>query len=167
RRRPPPEPRDGRHAPGRGRGGGHDPPRRPGRGRPARDGRRLAARRPARLGGARPHHAPPHHGRPALRSVGPSVRRPPPPASLTMSAAASARERVLAAVPALEGLLARGAAGDEVRSDALAAGDDAQAWILWFILRPDCPSSRPRSRVCGRTRSTTRSCAATPTTAPC
>jgi len=55
-----------------------------------------------------------------------------------MSAAASARERVLAAVPALEGLLARGAAGDDVRSDALAAGDDAQAWILWFLLRPDC-----------------------------
>ena len=55
-----------------------------------------------------------------------------------MSAAASARERVLAAVPALEGLLTDGAAGDEVRSDALAAGDDAQAWILWFLLRPDC-----------------------------
>jgi len=55
-----------------------------------------------------------------------------------MSTAADARERVLAAVPALEGLLASGAAGDEVRSDGLAAGDDAQAWILWFILRPDC-----------------------------
>ena len=41
-----------------------------------------------------------------------------------MSTAASARERVLAAVPALEGLLAAGAAGDEVRSDALAAGDE-------------------------------------------
>ena len=35
-----------------------------------------------------------------------------------MSTAAAARERVLAAVPALEGLLASGAAGDEVRSDA-------------------------------------------------
>ena len=55
-----------------------------------------------------------------------------------MPADAAARERVLAAVPALEGLLARGGAGDEVRSDALSAGDGAQAWILWFILRPDC-----------------------------
>jgi hypothetical protein len=55
-----------------------------------------------------------------------------------MPSSASARERVLAVVPALEGLLARGAAGDEVRSDALSAGADAQAWILWFILRPDC-----------------------------
>ena len=40
------------------------------RGRPARDERRLAVRRPARLGRAGPRRAAPHHGRPALRRVG-------------------------------------------------------------------------------------------------
>ena len=50
----------------------------------------------------------------------------------------AARERVLAAVPALAGLLAGGAPGDQVQSDPLRAGDDPDAWILWFILRPDC-----------------------------
>jgi hypothetical protein len=55
-----------------------------------------------------------------------------------MPPAASAREQVLAVVPALAGLLERGAVGDEVRSDALSAGDDAQPWILWLILRRDC-----------------------------
>jgi hypothetical protein len=49
-----------------------------------------------------------------------------------------ARERVLAAVPALADLLAHGAAGDQVQSDPLSAGDDPTAWVLWFILRPDC-----------------------------
>ena len=51
---------------------------------------------------------------------------------------AAARERVLAAVPGLEALLAGGAPGDQVRSDPLVAGDDPEGWILWFILRPDC-----------------------------
>ena len=55
-----------------------------------------------------------------------------------MSTAADALERGDGGEHALEGLLASGAAGDEVRSDGLAAGDDAEAWILWFILRPDC-----------------------------
>jgi hypothetical protein len=55
---------------------------------------------------------------------------PPPPSA--------ARERVLAAVPGLEALLAGGAPGDQVRSDPLVAGDDPDGWILWFILRPDC-----------------------------
>jgi hypothetical protein len=45
---------------------------------------------------------------------------------------------VLAAVPVLAGLLEDGAPGDQVQSDALTAGDDPTAWILWFILRPDC-----------------------------
>jgi hypothetical protein len=50
----------------------------------------------------------------------------------------AARERVLAAVPGLEALLASGGAGDQVRSDPLVAGEDPEGWILWFILRPDC-----------------------------
>ena len=50
----------------------------------------------------------------------------------------AARERVLAAVPGLEALLAIGGAGDQVRSDPLVTGDDPEGWILWFILRPDC-----------------------------
>jgi hypothetical protein len=50
----------------------------------------------------------------------------------------AARERVLAAVPGLEALLASGGAGDQVRSDPLVTGDDPEGWILWFILRPDC-----------------------------
>jgi hypothetical protein len=50
----------------------------------------------------------------------------------------AARERVLAAVPGLEGLLAGGGPGDQVRSDPLVTGDDAEGWILWFILRQDC-----------------------------
>jgi hypothetical protein len=49
-----------------------------------------------------------------------------------------ARERVLAAVPGLERLLASGAPGDQVQSEPLAAGDEPDGWILWFILRPDC-----------------------------
>ena len=57
---------------------------------------------------------------------------------LGVAGAGSARDRVLAAVPALAGLLEGGAPGDQVQSDALTAGDDRTAWILWFILRPDC-----------------------------
>jgi hypothetical protein len=49
-----------------------------------------------------------------------------------------ARERVLAAVPALEDLLLGGAPGDQVQSDALAAGDDPTPWQLSFVLRPAC-----------------------------
>jgi hypothetical protein len=45
---------------------------------------------------------------------------------------------VLAAVPALAGLLEGGAPGDQVQSDPLTVGDDPTAWMLWFILRPDC-----------------------------
>jgi len=45
---------------------------------------------------------------------------------------------VLAAVPALAGLLESGVPGTQVQSDALTAGDDPTAWILWFILRADC-----------------------------
>jgi hypothetical protein len=48
------------------------------------------------------------------------------------------RDKVLAAVPALEELLERGAPGDQVQSDALQVGDAAEAWVLWFILRPGC-----------------------------
>jgi hypothetical protein len=55
---------------------------------------------------------------------------PPPPSA--------ARERVLAAVPGLERLLASGAPGDQVRSEPLVAGDDPEGWIVWFILRADC-----------------------------
>jgi hypothetical protein len=50
----------------------------------------------------------------------------------------AARERVLAAVPGLEALLAGGTPGDQVCSDPLVAGDDPDGWILWFVLRPDC-----------------------------
>jgi hypothetical protein len=53
-------------------------------------------------------------------------------------APSAARERVLAAVPGLEPLLQSGTPGDQVRSEPLVAGDDADGWILWFILRPDC-----------------------------
>jgi hypothetical protein len=49
-----------------------------------------------------------------------------------------ARERVLAAVPALDDLLLRGESGEQVQSDPLAAGDGAAAWVLWFVLRPAC-----------------------------
>ena len=51
---------------------------------------------------------------------------------------AAARERVLAAVPELEDLLLRGQPGEQVRSEPLAVGADAAAWLLWFLLRPDC-----------------------------
>lgn len=53
-------------------------------------------------------------------------------------ARSGARERVLAAVPALEDLLLRGQPGEQVGSEALAAGDDPRGWRLWFVLRPDC-----------------------------
>ena len=55
-----------------------------------------------------------------------------------MARESSARARVLAAVPALAELLQAGAPGDQVQSDALAVGDGAEAWVLWFILRPGC-----------------------------
>ena len=51
---------------------------------------------------------------------------------------AAARERVLAAVPELEDLLLRGQPGEQVRSEPLAVGTDETAWLLWFLLRPDC-----------------------------
>jgi hypothetical protein len=49
-----------------------------------------------------------------------------------------ARERVVAAVPALEDLLLRGEPGEQVQSDPLAVGDGAAGWVLWFLLRPAC-----------------------------
>jgi hypothetical protein len=52
--------------------------------------------------------------------------------------AAAARERVLAAVPALEDLLLRGQPGEQVQSEPLTVGNAEAAWMLWFILRPDC-----------------------------
>src|ERR1700710_98578 len=55
---------------------------------------------------------------------------PPPPSA--------PRERVLDAVPALAGLPQDGAPGAQVQSDPLTVGDHPTAWMLWFILRPDC-----------------------------
>jgi hypothetical protein len=52
-------------------------------------------------------------------------------------AASGARERVLAAVPALDDLLLRGEPGEQVESEPLAVGG-GDAWLLWFILRPAC-----------------------------
>jgi hypothetical protein len=49
----------------------------------------------------------------------------------------SARERVLEVVPGLDELLERGAPGDQVQSQALAAGAAEQAWLLWFVRRRD------------------------------
>ncbi len=51
---------------------------------------------------------------------------------------ASARERVLAAVPELDDLLLRGTPGEQVRSEPLAVGGDDATWLLWFILQTDC-----------------------------
>ena len=51
---------------------------------------------------------------------------------------ASARERVLAAVPELDDLLLSGRPGEQVRSEPLSVGDDEAAWILWFVLQTDC-----------------------------
>ena len=50
----------------------------------------------------------------------------------------AARERVLAAVPELEDLLLRAQPGEQVRSEPLTVGDAETAWMLWFLLRPDC-----------------------------
>ena len=50
---------------------------------------------------------------------------------------ASARERVLAVVPELDDLLLGGRPGEQVRSEPLAVGD-GEAWLLWFLLQPDC-----------------------------
>jgi hypothetical protein len=44
-----------------------------------------------------------------------------------------ARERVLDVVPGLDELLERGAPGDQVQSQPLAAGGSEQAWLLWFV----------------------------------
>jgi hypothetical protein len=52
--------------------------------------------------------------------------------------AIGARERVLAAVPALEDMLLRGEPGEQVQSEPLTVGDAETAWMLWFLLRPDC-----------------------------
>ena len=52
-------------------------------------------------------------------------------------AESGARERVLAAVPALDDLLLRGEPGEQVQSEPVAVGD-ADAWLLWFVLRPAC-----------------------------
>jgi hypothetical protein len=52
-------------------------------------------------------------------------------------ASSDARERVLAAVPALEDLLLRGRPGEQVQSGPLAVGEGA-AWVMWFFLRPAC-----------------------------
>ena len=49
----------------------------------------------------------------------------------------SARERVLEVVPGLDELLERGAPGDQVQSQALAAGAAEQAWLLWFVRHRD------------------------------
>jgi hypothetical protein len=53
-------------------------------------------------------------------------------------AQSGARERVLAAVPALDDLLLRGQPGEQIQSEPLAVGDGAAAWVLWFVLRPAC-----------------------------
>lgn len=45
----------------------------------------------------------------------------------------SARERVLDVVPGLDELLERGAPGDQVQSQPLAAGASEHAWLLWFV----------------------------------
>lgn len=45
----------------------------------------------------------------------------------------SARERVLDVVPGLDELIERGAPGDQVQSQPLAAGAAEQAWLLWFV----------------------------------
>ena len=45
----------------------------------------------------------------------------------------SARERILEVVPGLDELLERGAPGDQVQSQPLAAGAAEQAWLLWFV----------------------------------
>ena len=50
---------------------------------------------------------------------------------------ASARERVLAVVPELDDLLLGGRPGEQVGSEPLAVGD-GEAWLLWFLLQPDC-----------------------------
>ncbi len=47
--------------------------------------------------------------------------------------ATSARERVLDVVPGLDELIERGAPGDQVQSQPLAAGASEQAWLLWFV----------------------------------
>ena len=77
----------------------------------------------------------------ALRSAN---RSPETPASLACEPvtdgptdASSARERVLAAVPALDDLLLRGRPGDQIQSGALAVGEGS-AWLLWFLLQPAC-----------------------------
>jgi hypothetical protein len=49
----------------------------------------------------------------------------------------SARERVLEVVPGLDELLERGAPGDQVQSQPLAAGTSEQAWLLWFVRHPN------------------------------
>jgi hypothetical protein len=49
----------------------------------------------------------------------------------------SARERVLDVVPGLDELLERGAPGDQVQSQPLAAGASEQAWLLWFVRHPN------------------------------
>ena len=51
---------------------------------------------------------------------------------------ASARERVLAAVPELDDLILGGRPGEQVRSEPLAVGAGEAAWILWFVLQTDC-----------------------------
>jgi hypothetical protein len=53
-------------------------------------------------------------------------------------AGSAARERVLGAVPELEDLLLRAHPGEQVRSEPLTVGDAEAAWMLWFLLRPDC-----------------------------
>jgi hypothetical protein len=54
-----------------------------------------------------------------------------------MHAPSEARERVLAAVPALDDLLLRGRPGDQVQSAPLAVGDEGARSLL-FVLRPAC-----------------------------
>jgi hypothetical protein len=53
------------------------------------------------------------------------------------NASSAARERVLAAVPALDDLLLSGRPGDQIQSEPLAVGGGA-AWLLSFVLRPAC-----------------------------
>src|SRR4051812_38174454 len=49
--------------------------------------------------------------------------------------APSARERVLAVVPGLDELIARGNDGDQVQSEPLAVADAPDAWLVWFVRR--------------------------------
>jgi hypothetical protein len=47
----------------------------------------------------------------------------------------TARERLTAAVPGLEALIASGGDGEQVQSEALAVAGSPDAWLVWFVRR--------------------------------